>query len=82
MENNWFKAKKYGWGWAPATWQAWIIMLIYVLLMAVILVNSKKFFNSSDIILKVVVPCLVLSIVLIFICYLTGEKPRWRWGED
>ena len=25
---------------------------------------------------------LVLVLVLIIICYLKGEKPRWRWGKD
>jgi hypothetical protein len=24
----------------------------------------------------------VLSVVLIGVCWLTGEPPRWRWGDD
>ena len=25
---------------------------------------------------------LPLTVVLILICYLKGERPRWRWGEE
>jgi len=24
----------------------------------------------------------LVSIVLIIICFLKGEKPRWRWGKE
>jgi hypothetical protein len=24
----------------------------------------------------------LLTLLLIGICYLKGEKPRWRWGKD
>jgi hypothetical protein len=26
----WFKAKRYGWGWTPVTWQGWVAVLVYV----------------------------------------------------
>jgi hypothetical protein len=25
----WFKAKNYGWGWYPITWQGWLITGLY-----------------------------------------------------
>lgn len=39
--------------------------------------------DSSDTLTGFVPPLLLLyTFVLILICYLTGEKPRWRWGKD
>ena len=31
MKQLWFKAKTYGYGWYPVTWQGWLVILIYVL---------------------------------------------------
>ncbi len=28
----WFKAKNYGWGWYPATWQGWLILAGFIYL--------------------------------------------------
>jgi hypothetical protein len=73
----WFPAKKYGWGWGPPVcWQGWIIMLGYFGMVgagAFLLlpkIHTTLFF------------CYVgaLTIALIVICFLKGEKPGWRWG--
>ena len=78
MKNKlWFKAKEYGWGWYPSTWQGWIVILIWVLIFAIILVNineSNPVFNFLLIAISV--------IILIYICYKKGEKPSWRWGNS
>lgn len=26
----WFKRKRYGYGWAPSTWQGWLVIAVYV----------------------------------------------------
>ena len=28
----WFKARLYGWGWTPATWQGWLVLAIWLVL--------------------------------------------------
>jgi len=28
----WFRRKLYGWGWTPATWQGWLTLLIFILI--------------------------------------------------
>ncbi len=33
-ERLWFKTRRSGWGWYPATWQAWLTLAIYVGLIA------------------------------------------------
>ena len=32
-EGYWFKRKLYGWGWTPATWQGWLVLAVFVVLM-------------------------------------------------
>jgi hypothetical protein len=74
----WFPAKKYGWGWGPPNcWQGWIVLLVWFVALAagipLALHNHRFLFVAYT---------LLLSTVLVFICWLKGEKPRWRWGKD
>jgi hypothetical protein len=71
----WFKAKTYGWGWCPCKWQGWIITLIFILLVssASILIKEKPILFA--------VSLSILTLILLIICMLKGEKPRWRWGK-
>jgi hypothetical protein len=74
----WFPAKRYGWGWGiPRTWQGWAVLAAFVALL---------------IIGQVVLPpgrpgwyllygALLLGL-LIGVCWLKGEPPRWRWGDE
>jgi hypothetical protein len=38
--------------------------------------------SNSDTIRPFVIETFGLVILLLIICYLTGEPPRWRWGKD
>lgn len=77
----WFKSKRFGWGWYPATWQGWSIVLFYLFL---IITNFRHVDaitrSASDSLLSVVPETFILTILLIIICHATGEKPEWRWG--
>ncbi len=88
MPNNklWFKAKKYGWGWYPSSWQGWIVMFVYCIAILVIALNAinvtKETTNTSSTFLwNYLPPLFFISFIMIGICYKTGEKPKWRWGE-
>ena len=79
----WFKAKSYGWGWTPVTWQGWALVLGYVLVMVWILLDfSKNNTNIVNALVSFVTPFIVGTGLLIFICYKKGEKPSWRWGKN
>jgi hypothetical protein len=74
----WFRAKDYGWGWGlPLTWQGWVVFVAFFLLMAVgALVLLPKYGPP------IFFPYIILLVgVLISVCWLTGEPPRWRWGK-
>lgn len=78
----WFKAKNYGWGWYPATWQGWFILLGYVGLVVWLTGEMNNELNSmGDRALGFFVSLIFLTTTLILICYQTGEPPRWRWGK-
>jgi hypothetical protein len=69
----WFKAKTYGWGWTPNTWQGWSVILLYSVLLVLIMVYFPSFWKAIGI--------AIIIVTLFAICYKTGEKPRWRWGK-
>ena len=81
MKKLWFKRKSYGWGWQPATWQGWGILAIYLVLVFCISIRLGDPVTVGRMILEFFVPIFVLTGILIFICYRTGEKPRWQWGS-
>ena len=74
----WFKAKRYGWGWTPSTWQGWAVMVVFVVAFTAWLawwVNGERHPLGM-------LPLLVLTAALILICWKTGEPPRWQWGGE
>ncbi len=79
----WFKAKRYGWGWYPATWQGWVIIGVFVLL---IIADAQRLnieeMTTSDILAIWLPDTIILALMLIAISWMTGEKPRWRWGKN
>ena len=82
MNKLWFKRKTYGFGWTPCSWQGWIVIVVYV----VLLVLSFRLIDgvqdsSSDTLINFAPRFILLTLVLIFICYKKGEKPKWQWEE-
>ena len=77
----WFKAKEYGWGWYPSSYEGWFILLLFITLN---FFNFFRFYLMTNpypqFILEFVIESLFMSVILILICFIKGEKPRWRWG--
>jgi hypothetical protein len=75
----WFPAKKYGWGWGiPLIWQGWVVLAIFF---ALIIAGTFLFpprTESAAYVTYVALLCVLLAAV----CWIKGEPPRWRWGED
>jgi len=81
-EGYWFKKKLYGWGWTPATWQGWLTILIYVVLLVLASVTFKKSYQEGDFIFAFISPVILITAAFIFVAYIKGEKPGWQWGKD
>ncbi len=67
-KNLWFKRKIYGWGWTPVKWQGWLTILLYIFI-AIFTAYEEDF-----------IAIIIATIILFYICYKKGEKPRWQWG--
>ena len=77
-QTYWFPAKRYGWGWGlPTAWQGWVVMAVFALLL---LVGAAVLLPGSGAGAFVAYSAL-LSVILVVICWLKGEPPRWRWGD-
>ncbi|HRH30706.1 MAG TPA: hypothetical protein PK886_01400 [Candidatus Paceibacterota bacterium] len=79
-EKFWFVRKTYGWGWVPATWQGWLVLFIYIIILTLFSFTVDEYSSFREIIFTFILPVLFLTITLIRICYKKGEKPRWQWG--
>ena len=77
----WFKAKTYGYGWYPVSWQGWVVLLIYLLVVVGLGVNLDRSPQGSGDLLIFFTSIAAATIILIIICVRKGEKARWRWGK-
>lgn len=75
----WFPAKRYGWGWGlPATWEGWAVLVGFfaLVIVGIFLVPPQRSMVAFAAYI------IALTVILTAICWLKGEPPRWRWGDD
>jgi hypothetical protein len=71
----WFPAKRYGWGWGPPrTWQGWAVTGAYVLGVLVAIALDLPAWGRAAVVVGG-------AAVLVAVCWVKGEPPRWRWGS-
>jgi len=82
MKRYWFKRKQYGWGWTPSSREGWFIMGIYIVFtLGYLFILHRSLQLEEATFLYVFYPVfLFATAVLVVVCYLTGEKPKWQWG--
>lgn len=81
-QKYWFKRRRYGYGWIPSTWQGWFILAVYIIVISVgafMLDYESEEIPASLVTYLLFV--LISTLVLLFITYKKGPKPKWRWGE-
>lgn len=80
----WFKRKLYGWGWTPVRWQGWLAVGLYIASIFYLLrgLEDSSAYSANDVIVGMVIPVVILTTLLILVCFLKGERPRWQWGPD
>jgi len=73
--NYWFKTKKYGWGWTPANYKGWLVILFFI----ITIISLTPILKNNP--TRYVEYTIFLILALILISYKTGEPTRWRWGD-
>jgi hypothetical protein len=73
----WFKRRRYGIGWVPATPQGWISLAAFIgaLLLPKALMDKESRAGTPGKIWK-----WGLSAGFLAFVWTRGPKPRWRWG--
>jgi hypothetical protein len=75
----WFKAKTYGYGWYPATWQGWLIILAYITIFGVFIYIFET--DIEKYLVFYFISVFILTGLLIYVSYKKGEPTKWRWGK-
>ncbi len=76
-QKYWFKAKKTGLGWYPASWEGWLVTLGYIALLGISAVEIDSYSGSLyQTMIELVPATVILTGILIWICYRRGEPPR------
>lgn len=82
MKTYWFRRKTFGWGWFPVTWQGWLVLIGFLVLdFGNVYRLDIKHGSSPAVVQEFLIETFLLVAILIWICYRTGEKPRWQWGR-
>jgi hypothetical protein len=83
MKNKklWFRAKMFGWGWYPVSWEGWVVIALYVIAIFKNTWYLAPQHSVSDDLISVAIKVIPPTICLLIICYAKGERPRWRWGK-
>lgn len=82
MKKKWFKAKKYGWGWTPVSFEGWVLVTAYCIAIFYIFFKIDSSSHSvSDTLISFFPILVLLTAILMAISYKTGEKPHWQWGD-
>jgi len=78
----WFKRKRYGYGWTPASREGITVTLTYMIAVFwLIWRNSTQIDSGEAVLFDLVIPIGLLTLLLIYINYKKGEKLKWQWGE-
>ena len=71
----WFKRKRYGWGWTPATLEGWLVIAAFV---ALIVFGSSLMSDSRT---GAAILCwLTGGGLLVWATRTHGPEGKWRWG--
>ncbi|WP_068084150.1 hypothetical protein [Novosphingobium rosa] len=71
----WFRRKRFGWGWSPASVEGWLSIGAYLLIVLALHAarNVSPAFSFIGIALA--------TAGLIALGFFKGEPPKWQWGR-
>jgi uncharacterized membrane protein YhaH (DUF805 family) len=78
QQRYWFKAHKSGYGWHPATWEGWTVLLVYIIAIVYSVIQINSVSQSLNETLFAFFPrFLIFTAILTVITYLKGESITW-----
>lgn len=80
MKKLWFHAKRFGYGWHPASWQGLLIIVAYLCAIMTLVWHGRDLVAGISVLTQIIFPSLALTTALILCCYLTGETAYWNWS--
>lgn len=79
MRKYWFKKKSSSWSWSPASWQGWLVMgIFFILVSANVFRMEFNALSRDNAVLEFVLETIAMALALVVICYKTGEKQEWQ----
>jgi hypothetical protein len=77
----WFKRRRYGYGWTPATWQGWSLLaaLIVLVLLPVPFIADDDGAGPEP--WGYLFYVFVMVVLFILAAIKKGPTPHWRWGR-
>ncbi len=81
----WFKAKQYGYGAQPVTWQGWVLSLIPLLVVVPgiwWITTHRSAANLTAILAWVLLMVVVTAVIAVISARKTDSPWRWRWGRE
>ena len=76
-DNYWFRAKRYGYGWQPATKEGWSITFVYI--GTIFFTIFKTNMDEPD--LSFFKFFFAITALFVLIAWKTGEPLQWKWGK-
>lgn len=78
----WFKAKRYGFGWTPASWEGWAVLFVFIVFEVwnFLRIDATSHSNS-DTLRPFIIQTFLAIIALTLISSWKGEKFGWKWGD-
>ncbi|HIA91719.1 TPA: hypothetical protein EYO12_01205 [Candidatus Saccharibacteria bacterium] len=82
-KKQWFKRKRYGYGWVPVTIEGWLTVLAAVVFIVVCSVVILKDVPENTFTAEVAAFLGIVALtvaVLFYVAKQHGPQPKWRWG--
>ena len=79
-QDNWYKRRRYGYGFTPVTWQGWLLVGLMILLLVI-----PAFFlgqSSNEIVIGYLIYVVVVLSASFYVMLSRSPKPKWRWGKS
>ena len=76
----WFRRKLFGWGWTPATKEGWFILGFFFVALLFVVSRADRYTTQEEGFTYLVLPVILLIVLLLLICWIKGEPPKWQFG--